>query len=105
MNYRPHCIPCLLKRTLHTATRATSDEWLQRKLLGEIMAELSRADMEATPAELVHKIFRKTARTLGLADPYAEEKRRFRGEGLAHAGTVRSRAGGGGGPLYRALKV
>jgi hypothetical protein len=68
MNYRPYCIPCFLRRTLHTAELATSDEWLHRKILAEIMADLLKAEEQATPAEVVHSIFRKTARTLGFAE-------------------------------------
>jgi len=105
MNYRPFCIPCLLRRTLHTAEIATADEWLQRKIMGEIMAELSRADREATPAELVHKIFRKTAHTLGMADPYAEEKRRWREEILANNAWIRAGIDNAPEPFLAALKL
>ncbi len=105
MNYRPYCIPCLLRRTLHTAELATADEWLHRKILGEIMSELLRADDEATPAEMVHRIFRKTAHTLGLADPYADEKRRWRDEILANMDWIRERIERSGDPFLSALKL
>jgi uncharacterized protein with ATP-grasp and redox domains len=105
MNYRPYCIPCFLRRTLHTVELATADEWLHRKILAETMGELSRADMEATPAELVQKIFRKTARTLGLADPYAEEKRRWLEEILANEAWIRERVNAAPDPLFLALKL
>jgi damage-control phosphatase, subfamily I len=105
MNYRPYCIPCFLRRTLHTAELATSDEWLHRKILGEIMAELVRADIEATPAELVQRIFRTTAHTLGLADPYAEEKRRWQEEVLANDAWIRARVDGAADPFAAALDL
>jgi len=105
MNYRPHCIPCLLRRTLHTAELATSDEWLHRKILGEIMSELVRADDEATPAEMVHRVFRKTAHTLGLADPYATEKRGWREEVLGNQEWIRKQVNRTGDPFLTALKL
>ncbi len=105
MKYRPYCIPCFLRRTLHTAELATADEWLHRKILGEIMAELGRADDEATPAEVVHRIFRKTARTLGLTDPYAEEKRRWQEEVLTNASWIRERVDRESDPCLAALKL
>jgi uncharacterized protein with ATP-grasp and redox domains len=105
MNYRPYCIPCLLRRTLHTAQIATSDEWLHRKILGEIMAELGQAEVEQTPAEVAYGIFKKTARTLGMNDPYGEEKKRWREEVLANEGWIRERVDGSSDPLFTALKL
>ena len=104
MNHKPHCIPCILRRTLHTAEIATSDEWLHRKLLAEIMRSAATADAEATPAEVVHKLFRKTARTLGMADPYAAEKKRWRDEILANEAFLRQKIDAAADPLVAALK-
>ncbi len=105
MNYRPYCIPCFLRRTLHTAQIATADEWLHRKILGEIMGELTTAAQEATPAEMIHQIFRRTARTLGMADPYQEEKKRWREEILSNTGWIRGRVDGTADPFFTALKL
>lgn len=77
MNNRPECIPCCLRRVLSTADRATSDEWLHRKILGEAMQELDRVDDVATPAEVIHAVFRRTTKTLGVPNPFQEEKRRW----------------------------
>ena len=77
MNNRPECIPCCLRRVLNTADRATSDEWLHRKILGEAMQELDRVDDMATPAEVIHSVFRRTTKTLGVPDPFQDEKRRW----------------------------
>ena len=105
MKYRPYCIPCFLRRTLHTAELATSDEWLHRKILGEIMTELVHADDEATPAEVVHRIFRKTAHTLGLPDPYAEERKSWLEEVLTNAAWIRERIDRDPDPYLAALKL
>jgi damage-control phosphatase, subfamily I len=105
MNYRPYCIPCFLRRTLHTAELATSDEWLHRKILGEIMADLARTEEGGTPADIVLGIFRKTARTLGLADPYAEEKRRWQQEVLANEEWIREKVDASPDPFVAALRL
>jgi damage-control phosphatase, subfamily I len=105
MKYRPYCIPCFLRRTLHTAELATSDEWLHRKILGEIMTVLVHADDEATPAEVVHRIFRKTAHTLGLADPYAEERKGWLEEVLTNASWIRERIDRDPDPYLAAIKL
>jgi uncharacterized protein with ATP-grasp and redox domains len=105
MNYKPYCIPCFLRRTLHTAEIATSDEWLHRKILGEIMTELARVDEDATPADVVLRIYRKTAKTLGMPDPYAEEKRRWQEEILANEAWIRERVDRSPDPYFTALKL
>ena len=90
MNNRPECIPCLLRRVLHTADRATTDDWLHRKILGEVMSELERVDDVATPAELIHLISRRASKTLGIPDPYGEEKRKWLEETTGNAEWIES---------------
>lgn len=75
MNHRPECIPCSLRRVLHAAARTTGDDWLHRKILGEAMQDLSKADDKSTPAEVIHGLMRRSGKTLGASDPYLEEKR------------------------------
>ncbi len=70
--------------------QATSDAWLQRKLLGEAMGDLAHIDDEATPAEVMHAIFKSTCKTMGKADPYAESKENWISEVLANEEKIRS---------------
>ena len=90
MNNRPECIPCCLRRLLHAADRKTADEWLRRKILAEIMQDLSRVDEVATPAELMHGVARRTTKALGVSDPYADEKKRWIDETTSNAAWIRS---------------
>jgi len=90
MNNRPECIPCCLRRVLQTASRCTADEWLHRKVLGEVMQDLVRMDDKATPAEVMHSVARRTAKTLGVADPYLAEKRRWVEETVTNGEWIRS---------------
>jgi uncharacterized protein with ATP-grasp and redox domains len=95
MYHRPDCIPCILRRVLHTAERSTADEWLQRRILGGAMQELARVDDKATPAEVVHSLSRLTAKTLGVSDPYLEEKHRWVQDCVSNSAWIRSTVGSG----------
>jgi uncharacterized protein with ATP-grasp and redox domains len=105
MNNRPECLPCCLRRILHTAEGATTDEWLLRKVLGEVMQDLARVDDKATPAEVIHSVARKTARTLGVSDPYGEEKRRWIEETTSNADWIRSVIDGASDPFEAAVRL
>ncbi|HVR75856.1 MAG TPA: ARMT1-like domain-containing protein [Planctomycetota bacterium] len=105
MNNRPECLPCCLRRILHTAERATTDEWLHRKILAEAMQALSRVDDKATPAEVIHVVARKTGKTLGVADPYLEEKRRWIEETTGNAAWIRSVVASSPDPFLAALRL
>ncbi len=105
MNNRPECIPCCLRRVLKAADQKTSDEWLHRKILGEVMQDLSRVDEVATPAELVHGVAKKTARALGVVDPYAEERKRWLDEITGNAEWIRSEVATKPDPFVAALRL
>ncbi len=104
MNNGPECIPCCLRRVLRTADLVTSDEWLHRKILGEVMQDLARVDELTTPAEVVHGAARRTAKTLGVGDPYADEKRRWVDEIIGNADLVRGVIDESADPFVTALK-
>jgi hypothetical protein len=105
MNHRPECLPCCLRRVLHAAGRTTADDWLQRKVLAEAMQDLGRADPQAPPAELVHGVLRRAARTLGVPDPYAEEKEQLLEESLALEDRMRGAINGASDPLAAAARL
>lgn len=104
MNNRPECIPCCLRRVLHSADLATSDEWLHRKILADAMKELTRVDDLATPAELIYALSRRTAKTLGVSTPYVDEKRSWIDETIGNADLVRATVDGSPDPFLTALK-
>lgn len=105
MNHRPQCIPCFLRRVLQIASQVTADDWLQRKVLGEVMKDLAKVNDKSTPAEVMYEVFRRTAKTLGNPDPFAGEKKRWKEEVLANADTIRSRIATAADPLLQALKL
>ena len=105
MNHQPQCIPCFLRRVLRMANEVTTDDWLRRKIVGEAMGDLVHVDDASTPAEVMHGIFKTTAKTLGSGDPFAKEKKRWHEEVLANAETLRSRLADADDPFLEALKM
>ncbi len=103
MKHAPHCIPCFLRRVLTMSALVTDDEWLHRKILGETMVDLAHVDDKSTPPEVMQDVFRKTAKTLGSADPYQGEKKRWRQEVLANVESIRKRVEGADDPFAQAL--
>jgi uncharacterized protein with ATP-grasp and redox domains len=105
MNHQSQCIPCFLRRVLQIAGLVTSDEWLHRKILAEVMQDLARFDDKSTPAEVMHDVFRRTAKALGTADPFTAEKARWKEEVLANAETIRARVSSSDDAFLQALTL
>jgi len=89
MRNRPECLPCCLRRVLFAANLQSDDEWLHRKILADAMQELSRAADDATPAEIMYGLSRRTARSLGVSAPYAPDKKRWIDAALAARESLR----------------
>lgn len=87
------------------ADRSTTDEWLHRRILADVMPDLARVDGKSTPAEVIHEVARKAAKTLGLADPYAEEKTRWIEETAGNADWIRSVIDGAPDPFGAAVRL
>ncbi len=86
MKVSSECIPCVLRQVIRTARIASEgDEWLERKILNEIMAELSTSghDIPPTPAELTFLCHQKASRILGMQDAYLEERKEMVQQTLA----------------------
>ena len=77
MKHRPECITCCLTRVHRAADLVTDDEWLHRKILSDSMQELCDVDDLLSPAELVHQIFRRASKALGVASPYAAGQKKW----------------------------
>lgn len=105
MNHQSQCVPCFLRRVLNIAGLVTSDEWLNRKILGEVMQDLAHLDDKSTPAEVVHDVFKRTAKALGTVDPFAEEKARWKEDVLANADSIRARVRSYDDPFVQALTL
>jgi hypothetical protein len=69
------------------------------------MQDLARVDDKATPAEVIHGVARRTAKTLGVHDPYLEEKKRWVSDTTGNADWIRSVVDGAPDPFLAALHL
>jgi len=76
------CFPCLLQQGIRTALQHLKDEEEQRKMVKRIIAEMAAADDDASAPFIAHRIQRILKETLGVADPFAEEKQYYNREML-----------------------
>ena len=105
MKHRPECIPCCLQRVLHAANLVTDDEWLHRKILSDSMQDLCGVDDLASPAEVVHQIFRRAGRALGVATPYEADQKRWVEKVKGAEDSIRAAVEDSGDPFLAALKL
>lgn len=68
------CYPCFLRQALSAARRANADPAVQRRVLLEAMARLSRSSSATTPIELAADIHRLVREHTDHSDPYLVAK-------------------------------
>lgn len=102
MNARPECLPCIAQQILDVARMVTSDPWLQKKVVCESMGLLSRQELDRTPAEVTHEALRAARKTLGVADPFEEQKQRYNQSALSMLDALRANVRAAPDPLRAA---
>jgi damage-control phosphatase, subfamily I len=86
------CLPCIIKQTIY-GTRAVSDDaWLQRKVVTQVMHDLAESEFTVPPATLVDRLNRQAVESLGVSDPFQEQKNALGGHLGAVLDQVRRRA-------------
>lgn len=94
MKVSSECIPCVLRQVLRTARIASEgDEWLERKILNQIMADFigSSQGIPPTPAELTFFCHEKASKILGMQDAYLEERKNMIQQTLALESQIREK--------------
>lgn len=107
MHTHPECLPCFMKQAQFAAQRAdgTDPDLEFRTIQHAAVTALPLAQMAQTPAENATRVFRAATEFLGVADPYAAEKRRYNDRALGVADTLRAYIAGSPDPLAAAVKV
>ncbi len=78
MKASPDCIPYALNQVLATARLVTEDEWIHRKVLMRALADLAEDnDLEKTASEIIFACLDIAYKSLGVKDPYENEKARI----------------------------
>ncbi|MFH1708253.1 MAG: ARMT1-like domain-containing protein [Planctomycetota bacterium] len=68
------CLPCIVKQAIY-GTRAVSDDtWLQRKVVTQVMHDLAESEFTVPPVNLVDRLNRQAVESLGVSDPFQEQK-------------------------------
>lgn len=105
MKHRPECIPCCLQRVLHAANLVTDDEWLHRKILSDSMRDLCEVDDLSSPAEVVHHVFRRAGKALGVATPYAADQKKWIDAVRGNKDAIREAVAASGDAFLATLKL
>jgi uncharacterized protein with ATP-grasp and redox domains len=71
------CVACLVKQALGAARFVTDNEELHEALVERVMELAAAADMRQSPPAIAQQIHRVVREMTGVADPYAQVKRRF----------------------------
>ncbi|MFC1556905.1 DUF89 domain-containing protein [candidate division KSB1 bacterium] len=82
MKSDPECLVCLLKQALNTVRIASDDVAMHREVLNHVAEEIPGADLSRSPADISTIVYRIVSQVTGVADPYAEIKKRTNREAL-----------------------
>ena len=99
------CLVCLLKQALNTVRIATPDEAVQRAVLDRVAAEIPRADLDRSPAEISTRVYEIVSEVTGNPDPYRELKARTNAQALEMLPDLRKRLARAENPLSFALHL
>jgi uncharacterized protein with ATP-grasp and redox domains len=103
MRAEPDCVVCAFRQALNTARQASGDPSVHRRVLQRLAATPETFHLAQTPARLSQPVYRIVAEEAGVADPYAEQKRRTNAEALQLAGELRATIEAAPDPLDAAL--
>ncbi|WP_457573988.1 damage-control phosphatase ARMT1 family protein [Desulfolithobacter sp.] len=98
------CLVCFMRQALTTARLSTRDSLLQRRVVNEAGAFLSRVEFGLTPPENAVDLYQMIARLTGVGDPFAELKSQGNELALAMRDTVRKRIRMAPDPLLAAVR-
>ncbi len=77
MKARVDCIPCIFRQTLITARHVTDDPRVLEQVLRKVAEAYSRRTLHSTPAHFSQAAYEIISEETGVADPFAEEKKKF----------------------------
>lgn len=76
MEPRLSCIPCIIKQIIYSARAVSGDNWLQKKIVTNVLQHLAEMEYSLLPVKLVERIFMEAVERLGVSDPFHEQKHR-----------------------------
>lgn len=70
------CVPCLFRQTLDAVRRHSDDADFHERVLREVAGWVHQTDLKQPPPLIAQRLHRFLCERTGIADPYAEDKRR-----------------------------
>ncbi|ADK79518.1 damage-control phosphatase ARMT1 family protein [Sediminispirochaeta smaragdinae] len=98
------CFGCFMDQGLDVARRSGADEAQQRLILNEIARMFPSFDLETRPPVMSLNINQTIRNMTGVADPYADEKKRCNELALKAVGLVRDNIAAASDSLKRAME-
>ncbi len=105
MKARVGCIPCFVKQGLSAVRLSTQDPAAQQRVLDEVLRRIQGLPLDETPALLSQVVYAAVREMTGVADPFAEARRRTNRAALALLPDLRRRIAAAPDPLHAAIKV
>jgi uncharacterized protein with ATP-grasp and redox domains len=105
MKARVGCIPCFVKQGLSAVRLSTQDPVAQQRVLDEVLRRIQGLSLDSSPALLSQIVYAAVREMTGVADPFAEARRRTNRLALALLPDLRRRIAASPDPLHAAIKV
>lgn len=99
------CLPCLLRQAVDATAHAGVSPENRALLLREVLAELSRCNLEDSPPAMSAWINRRLREYTGIADPYRAEKQAHNKLAAALSAQWREEITISSDPFYRATRL
>lgn len=106
MNVYNECIPCFARQGAEAAAAYAPDHpELQKEVLRTVLRIAAEADYSKSPPEIAAEYFRAIVQLTGVADPYADAKRRSNAEVLRLLPKLREEVRASENPLETAVRM
>lgn len=69
------CVPCITKQVIYAARAVSGDAWLQKKVVSQCLKSLAEIEYSVLPVTLAGRMFKSAVDSLGVSDPFAEQRR------------------------------
>ncbi len=105
MKTKIECLPCIMRQAYNTASRATKDPDIKRKIINLTADYVKELNLDQTPADSSLFVYRVTREITGIDDPYLTEKKMFNDFCLSMVTDLSLKIDNSEDPLYSAVKA
>lgn len=105
MNTSIDCLPCVFRQALDAVRRISDDVVLHERVMREVAGWIHEADLSEPPPVLAQRLHRLLREMTGVADPYAEAKRRDNALALGLMPELRARLKRADDPFRLAVRL